>query len=61
MARGVYIDKVPSERWARLLYGPRAFQGAPTSVQSDIYSLVILAYELLLGERPLLWVRRMKE
>jgi len=51
---GVYIDKIPKDEKVGTAYymAPEIFKGATASVQSDIYSLGVLAYELLTARRP---------
>jgi eukaryotic-like serine/threonine-protein kinase len=42
-----------AERVGTAFYmAPEVFEGSPTSVRSDVYSLGVLAYEVLAGERP---------
>ncbi len=51
---GVYIDKVPKDEKVGTVYymAPEIFKGGKASIQSDVYSLGILAYELLTAKRP---------
>ena len=51
---GVYIDKIPKDEKVGTAYymAPEIFKGGIASVQSDIYSLGVLAYELLTARRP---------
>lgn len=51
---GVYIDKIPKDEKVGTVYymAPEIFRGEIASVQSDVYSLGVLAYELLTGKRP---------
>jgi len=51
---GVYIDKVPKDEKVGTAYymAPEIFKGSLASVQSDIYALGVLAYELLTARRP---------
>lgn len=50
---GAYLTEVHKERVGTAFYmAPEIFQGHPSSVPSDVYSLGILAYEVLAGVRP---------
>lgn len=50
---GVFMTEESQERVGTAFYmAPEIFEGRPASVQSDIYSLGILAYEVIAGERP---------
>lgn len=55
---GAYISDVfgapqPSGKVGTAFYmAPEIFQGQPTAVRSDIYSLGVLAYEVVAGVRP---------
>lgn len=51
---GVYIDKIPKDEKVGTAYymAPEIFKGTTASVQSDIYSLGVLAYELVTARRP---------
>jgi len=51
---GVYIDKIPKDEKVGTAYymAPEIFKGETASVQSDVYSLGVLAYEVLTGKRP---------
>ena len=51
---GVYIDKVPKDEKVGTAYymAPEIFKGHKASVQSDVYGLGVLAYELLTAKRP---------
>ena len=50
---GLYLTETSSERVGTAFYmAPELFQGQSATVQSDVYSLGILAYEVVTGERP---------
>lgn len=50
---GTFQHEDVSERVGTAFYmAPEVFEGKPTSVFSDVYSLGVLAYEVLTGERP---------
>jgi eukaryotic-like serine/threonine-protein kinase len=50
---GTFQSDDASERVGTAFYmAPEIFEGRPTSVRSDVYSLGVLAYEVLAGERP---------
>lgn len=50
---GIYLTEKSSERVGTAFYmAPEVFQGHSATVQSDVYSLGILAYEVITGERP---------
>ncbi len=50
---GLYLTEKSNERVGTAFYmAPEIFQGHNATVQSDVYSLGILAYEVLAGERP---------
>lgn len=50
---GLYLTEKSSERVGTAFYmAPELFQGDNASIQSDMYSLGILAYEVISGERP---------
>lgn len=50
---GMYVSDKPTEQVGTAFYmAPEIFQGANPSVRSDIYSLGILAYEVIAGSRP---------
>ena len=50
---GLYLTEKSSERVGTAFYmAPEIFQGHNATVQSDVYSLGILAYEVIAGERP---------
>ena len=50
---GMFMTERTSERVGTAFYmAPEIFEGKPPSVQSDVYSLGILAYEVLTGSRP---------
>ena len=50
---GIYLTEKSSERVGTAFYmAPEVFQGDSATVQSDVYSLGILAYEVITGERP---------
>ncbi len=50
---GLYLTETSSERVGTAFYmAPEIFQGHNATVQSDVYSLGILAYEVIAGERP---------
>jgi serine/threonine protein kinase len=50
---GLFMSDQASERVGTAFYmAPEIFQGAPASPQSDIYSLGVLAYEVIAGTRP---------
>jgi serine/threonine-protein kinase len=52
---GIYLSDRTLERVGTAFYmAPEIFQGESASVQSDIYSLGILAYEVITGHRPFL-------
>ncbi|MCA9838596.1 MAG: serine/threonine protein kinase [Trueperaceae bacterium] len=50
---GLFMTERTSERVGTAFYmAPEIFEGHPPSVQSDVYSLGVLAYEVLASERP---------
>jgi serine/threonine protein kinase len=50
---GTHVGDDSGERVGTAFYmAPELFEGKPSSVRSDIYSLGILAYEVIAGERP---------
>ncbi len=51
---GVYMDKIPKDEKVGTVYymSPELFKGKLASIQSDIYSLGVLAYELVTAQRP---------
>ena len=50
---GTFQVQDTEERVGTAFYmAPEVFEGRPTSVRSDVYSLGVLAYEVLGGERP---------
>lgn len=50
---GVFAAEASQERVGTAFYmAPEVFGGAPSSLQSDVYSLGVLAYEVLAGARP---------
>lgn len=50
---GTYLTKRDQDRVGTAFYmAPEIFQGADASEKSDIYSLGIVAFELISGERP---------
>ncbi|MEM6428791.1 MAG: serine/threonine-protein kinase [Deinococcota bacterium] len=50
---GVYANEQQDERAGTVYYmAPEIFLGEPSSLQSDIYSLGVLAYEVLTHRRP---------
>ena len=50
---GVFAAEASQERVGTAFYmAPEVFGGAASSLQSDIYSLGVLAYEVLAGTRP---------
>jgi eukaryotic-like serine/threonine-protein kinase len=50
---GTFAADATDERVGTAFYmAPEIFQGASPNVQSDVYSLGVLAYEVLTGERP---------
>lgn len=50
---GVHVGDDSSERVGTAFYmAPEIFEGQPASFRSDIYSLGVLAYEVIAGERP---------
>lgn len=52
---GIYLSDRTVERVGTAFYmAPEVFQGSAASIQSDIYSLGILAYEVITGVRPFL-------
>ncbi len=52
---GIYLSERTAERVGTAFYmAPEVFQGEGASIQSDIYSLGILAYEVVTGNRPFL-------
>lgn len=52
---GVFMAEENTDRVGTAFYmAPEIFEGARASVQSDVYSLGVLAYELLTGRRPFL-------
>lgn len=50
---GMFMGEDSSERVGTAFYmAPEVFEGRPAGVRSDIYSLGVLAYEVIGGERP---------
>jgi eukaryotic-like serine/threonine-protein kinase len=50
---GVFQGEASQDRVGTAFYmAPEVFEGKPSSVRTDIYSLGVLAYEVLSGERP---------
>jgi len=50
---GVFQGEASQDRVGTAFYmAPEVFEGKPSSVRSDIYSLGVLAYEVIAGERP---------
>jgi serine/threonine-protein kinase len=50
---GTFQGEDAAERVGTAFYmAPEVFEGVATSVRSDVYSLGVLAYEVLAGERP---------
>jgi eukaryotic-like serine/threonine-protein kinase len=50
---GTFQGEDAAERVGTAFYmAPEVFEGTATSVRSDVYSLGVLAYEVLSGERP---------
>lgn len=50
---GAFLSDPSSERVGTAFYmAPELFEGKPASIASDIYSLGVLAFEVLTGERP---------
>jgi serine/threonine-protein kinase len=50
---GVFVAESAEDRVGTAFYmAPEIFEGATPSVRSDVYSLGVLAYEVLTGERP---------
>ncbi len=50
---GVFQGEGSQDRVGTAFYmAPEVFEGSPSSVRTDIYSLGVLAYEVLAGERP---------
>lgn len=50
---GCYVSEENSDRVGTAFYmAPEIFEGQPASTASDVYSLGILAYEVLTGHRP---------
>ena len=49
---GVFDKEVSDTAGTAYYMAPETFRGKPASPQSDVYSLGILAYEILTGERP---------
>lgn len=50
---GVFVAEAAEDRVGTAFYmAPEIFEGARPSVRSDVYSLGVLAYEVLTGERP---------
>jgi len=50
---GTFKGDDAEERVGTAFYmAPEVFEGRPTSLRSDVYSLGVLAYEVLTGERP---------
>ena len=52
---GIHVGQESDGRVGTPFYmAPEIFEGKPSSVQSDIYSLGVLAYEVFSGQRPFL-------
>ncbi|HKI58689.1 MAG TPA: serine/threonine-protein kinase [Trueperaceae bacterium] len=50
---GVFQGESSQDRVGTAFYmAPEVFEGTPSSARTDIYSLGVLAYEVLAGERP---------
>lgn len=50
---GLFMTERTAERVGTAFYmAPEIFEGKPPSVQSDVYGLGVLAYEVFAGERP---------
>ena len=50
---GLFMTERTEERVGTAFYmAPEIFEGKPPTIQSDVYSLGILAYEVLTGKRP---------
>ena len=50
---GAFMAEESGDRVGTAFYmAPEIFEGAPASVRSDVYSLGVLAFEVLTGERP---------
>lgn len=50
---GAFMNDPSDERVGTAFYmAPELFEGEPSSVASDVYSLGVLAFEVLTGERP---------
>lgn len=50
---GTFMAEESGDRVGTAFYmAPEIFEGAPASVRSDVYSLGVLAFEVLTGERP---------
>ncbi len=50
---GMYLSERSDDRVGTAFYmAPEIFRGSNATVQSDVYSLGILAYEVLTGQRP---------
>ena len=50
---GTFKVRTRRSAWApRSTWRPRCSRGVPTSLRSDVYSLGVLAYEVVTGERP---------
>jgi len=50
---GVFMGDESEERVGTAFYmAPEVFEGKPAGVRSDIYSLGVLAYEVIAGQRP---------
>lgn len=50
---GMFMSEDTSDRVGTAFYmAPEVFEGKPAGVRSDIYSLGVLAYEVIGGERP---------
>lgn len=50
---GVFMGDEGTDRVGTAFYmAPEVFEGNPAGVRSDIYSLGVLAYEVIAGERP---------